>query len=83
MSWDNGGVSIVGSLATTRPSSHIHGAGSWSTVEKKLPLVQVNRTRDNVRNASDNSFAPLGTFGDDTKAAREQQLIELGAPIIA
>jgi len=83
MSCDNGGVSIVGTLATTRPSSHIHGAGSWSTVEQNLPSVKANGKQQNVRNVHVNSFPPLDTVGDDAKAAREQQLIDLGAPIIA
>ena len=78
-----GGVSIAGALAAPRSSMRIRGTGSWSTTEPKLPLDQANETQSNISNVPVNSSPPDDAVQAAAKVAREQQLINLGFPIIA
>jgi len=78
-----GGVTIAGLLTTTRSSIRIRGEGSWSVVRPQLSSPTPDGTQRNVRNAPVNSSPPHDTVRDAAKVAREQQLIDLGAPIIA
>jgi len=72
-----GGVSITGVLATPRSSIRIRGAGAWSKVKSALPPIPANGVRAPV-----NPFPAHDALRDAAKVAREQQLIELGVPII-
>ena len=73
-----GGVSIAGALATPRSSIRIRGAGVWSRVKSALPPIPATGVRAPV-----NPFPAHDAVRDAAKVAREQQLIELGVPIIA
>jgi len=74
-----GGVTIVGPLTTPRSSIRIRGAGLWGSVKPDLPLLASN----NVPDISANSSPSHDAVRDAAKAAREQELIDLGVPIIA
>jgi len=74
------GVSIVGSLATARSSSaRIKGAGAWSMVKSALPT----RAKKPQGNVFVNQFPHHDAAKNLAKVEREQQLINLGVPIIA
>jgi len=77
-----GGVSIDGAFATPRWSIRIRGAGAWSKVKSTLPPVPANGTHNSVRSVPVNPFPPRDAVRDAAKIAREQQLLELGVPII-
>ena len=72
-----GGVAIIGPLATSRSSIRIRGPGSWSTAKPEITAIQ------NVCSVPVIPIAPHDAVQDAAKAARVQQLIDLGVPIIA
>jgi len=73
-----GGVAIVGPLTTPRSSIRIRGAGSWSTAKPDLLPLPASSNALNVPG----NFQSHNTVRDAAKDAREQQLIDLGLPII-
>ena len=79
----DGGVSITGQLTKPRSSNHTHGAGMWSASKSLLPEIPTNATQKAARNPSINPFTNINAVRDPAKIAREQQLINLGVPIIA
>jgi len=79
------GVSISGALAAPRSSMHIRGTGAWSKVKPRFPSNQANESQGRLRSLSVIPFSSRdrNAVRDIAKTAREQQLLESKAPIIA
>jgi len=79
------GVSIVGALATTRSSSdRTRGSGAWSIDKPPLPPHLAGTQESSVGNEITNQSPRVhDAVRNPAQLGREQQLIDLGVPIVA
>jgi len=78
----NDGATIGGLLAEPRSSVRIRGTGTWSTAKLNLAPPPLPEKQYNVKPVTVNPFTS-NTTRSHAEIAREQQLLELGVPIIA